>query len=392
MRSLQQSFAVTYAYPVHFTTHAFAPENPVLLDTLKQNAHCSDVLCVLDAGVVDADPELPERIQAYANTHRSHMHLVCPPLVLPGGEAGKNTEDAYKTVQAAIHEHGICRQSFVLAVGGGAFLDLVGYAAATAHRGVRLIRMPTTVLSQDDSGVGVKNSVNAFGKKNFVGTFAPPFAVINDFAFLALLSQRDWIGGIAEAVKVALLKDPAFFEFLERHATDLVARRGNAMQHVVHRSAELHLLHIGLGGDPFETTSSRPLDFGHWSAHKLEQMSQFALRHGEAVAIGIALDTTYSYRMGWLRERDWERVLQLLSHLGFSLALPRLFAALEGNGFDVLFHGLTEFREHLGGELTITVLHGIGQPLEVHEIDASIMKRSLEMMEELASSLLTSVA
>jgi 3-dehydroquinate synthase len=382
MRSLHQQFTVPYSYPVHFTSDVFAMDNAVLVETLgDKRSRQHDMLCVVDEGLLQADPGLGDRIRAYADHHRAAIRLVRPPLVLAGGEAGKNADRLYEVVQTAIHEFGICRQSFVLAVGGGAFLDLVGFAAATAHRGVRLIRMPTTVLAQDDSGIGVKNSVNAFGKKNFVGTFAPPFAVINDFFFLRSLSQRDWMGGTAEAVKVALLKDGAFFDFLERHAPDLVARNEDAMRHLVHRSAELHLLHIGTGGDPFEATSSRPLDFGHWSAHKLEQLTGFRLRHGEAVAIGIALDSTYSCCMGWLGEPEWRRILSLLTELGFPLALPP-----EASRSDSLLGGLGEFREHLGGELTLTMLRGIGQPFEVHAIDTPTMRNALEMMEEAASA------
>ncbi len=381
MNSLHQRFAVAYEYPVHFTHDVFDPGNRILVDTLGPPARGPhQVLVALDAGVALANPHLLARIETFAGQHSASFQLVGPPLVLPGGEAGKNAEDACRILQTAIHEHGICRQSFVVAIGGGAFLDLAGYAAATAHRGVRLIRLPTTVLSQDDSGVGVKNSINAFGKKNFIGTFAPPFAVINDLSFLDTLPQREWIAGLAEAIKVALLKDPVFFSYLEQHADSLVARSASAMRHVVHRSAELHLLHIGTGGDPFETTSSRPLDFGHWSAHKLEPLSNFTLSHGEAVAIGIALDTTYSWHMGWLGEDVWQRVLSLLLRLGFSLTSPTDRA---GTPFtlDVLLHGLEEFREHLGGELTITVLRGIGQPFDVHQIDAMVMKDALKTLE-----------
>ena len=381
MQPLLQQFSISYHYPVHFTTDVFAVENPVLVEALgAARAGPHAVLCVIDAGLLEADPKLLGRVKCYARHYRDRMRFVCPPLALAGGEAGKNADRLYERVQTAIHEHGICRQSFVLAVGGGAFLDLVGFAAATAHRGVRLIRMPSTVLAQDDSGVGVKNSVNAFGKKNFVGTFAPPFAVINDFAFLATLSQRDWIGGIAEAVKVALLKDSAFFDFLERSAEALAARDMEAMQHTVHRSAELHLLHIGTGGDPFEATSSRPLDFGHWSAHKLEQLTAFSLRHGEAVAIGVALDSTYSYLLGQLDEAEWQRVLSVLERLRFQLAPPPEIS------FASVVQGLSEFREHLGGELTITLLRGIGLPFDVHEIDAPTMERAWEMLSEGAGS------
>ena len=215
-------------------------------------------------------------------------------MLLPGGEAAKNDTEAVSRVIAAIGAHGLCRHSTVLAVGGGALLDAVGYAAAVAHRGLRLVRAPTTVLAQNDAGIGVKNGINAFGKKNFIGTFQPPAAVINDSRFLATLSLRDWRAGTAEAVKVALVRDRAFFASIEEMAPALAARQALAMQSLVRQCAELHLAHITQGGDPFERGSARPLDFGHWAAHRLEAMSDYRLRHGEAVAVGIALDTLYS--------------------------------------------------------------------------------------------------
>ena len=138
----------------------------------------------------------------------------------------------------------------------------------------------------------MKNGVNAFGMKNLLGSFAPPFAVLNDADFLRTLQPRDKIAGVAEAVKVALIRDRAFFDWLEASADALRACEGAAMSRMIRRCAELHLDHIATGGDPFEMGSARPLDFGHWAAHKLEQLSRFRLCHGEAVAIGIALDVT----------------------------------------------------------------------------------------------------
>jgi 3-dehydroquinate synthase len=271
----------------------------------------------------------------------------------------------------------------VLAVGGGALLDMVGYAAATAHRGVRLVRVPTTVLSQNDSGIGVKNSVNAFGKKNFLGTFAPPFAVFNDFTFLTTLSDRDWRAGISEAIKVALLKDAAFFAFLEEHATALVERDMTAMQWLVYRCAELHLEHIATSGDPFELGSSRPLDFGHWAAHKLEQLSNYELRHGEAVGIGLALDATYAHLVGLLPKADWQRILDLILASGLPLYAHELdMSALDGNR--AILAGMEEFREHLGGRLTIMLLEGIGRGIEVHEMDPGLILASMTRLKTYA--------
>jgi 3-dehydroquinate synthase len=304
-------------------------------------------------------------------------------LLVEGSELTKNDPAMVQVVLEGIHRLGIDRHSFVLAIGGGAVLDMVGYAAATAHRGVALVRVPTTVLAQNDSGVGVKNSVNAFGKKNFLGTFAPPVAVINDADFLTTLTDRDWRSGVAEAIKVALLKDPAFFLTLEQTTPLLIARDMPTMLDLIYRCAQLHLEHIATSGDPFESGSSRPLDFGHWSAHKLEQLSHYALRHGEAVAIGIALDSTYSYLLGKLPETAWQRILKLISDLGFALFTSELQAP---DGTYPVLVGLEEFREHLGGLLTIPLLTEIGQPFEVHEIDRQLMIRSIALLADYAKT------
>jgi len=223
-------------------------------------------------------------------------------------------------------------------------------------------------LSQADSGVGVKNGLNAFGKKNFIGTFAPPFAVINDFNFLATLEPRDKRAGYVEAVKVACIRDRDFFDELERAAADLAAFAPGAMKRLIRRCAELHLDHIATSGDPFEAGSARPLDFGHWAAHKLEQISHFRISHGEAVAIGLALDVVYSRNIGLLGEKSAARILDLLERLGFKLFADELLNS-DANDQLLVLAGLEEFREHLGGELTITLLQEIGRGVEVQAMD-----------------------
>ncbi len=256
---------------------------------------------------------------------------------------------------------------------------MVGLAAATAHRGVRHIRIPTTTLSQDDSGVGVKNGINAFGKKNFIGTFAPPHAVVNDFEFLDSLPDREKRGGYSEAVKVALIRDRAFFEQLEEDSTLLKAFDPKAMERLVKRCAELHMEHISTSGDPFEFGSARPLDFGHWAAHKLEQISDYRIRHGEAVAIGVALDTVYSGLVGLLDEESVDRVLKLLTGIGMDIYASKLHYT-DSDGDQMILRGLEEFREHLGGDLTITVLEGIGRGIEVHSMN---LPKVLDAMDRL---------
>jgi 3-dehydroquinate synthase len=373
MASLQQIVRVEFRYQVHFTRSVFEPENTVLRDVISSaDEGRRKILVVIEEAVNRAFPALIEEIKEYADAHSDAIELTGRPHVIPGGEWIKQTKTYVDRIREAIHQNQICRHSFVMAIGGGALLDAVGYAAATAHRGVRLIRLPTTVLSQNDSGVGVKNSLNLFGKKNFIGTFAPPYAVINDFEFLRSLSDRDFRSGLAEAVKVALIKDAAFFEELENLAERLNQRDWSAIGNVIYRCAELHLQHIA-GSDPFELGRSRPLDFGHWAAHKLEQLTEHRLRHGEAVAIGIALDATYSHLIGMLSEASWRRILDLLLKLGFEIGLSQI-------KMEDLMVGLNEFREHLGGELTIMLLRAVGAGEEVHTVNRKLVEQSAALL------------
>ena len=374
MQSIHQEFSVEFSYDVHFTKGLFRPENELLAEAVADPAEPmpKKMVAVVDEGLLNHHEGLLDRINAYTDAHDEILDLAVSPMVVPGGEAAKNDPDLVDHIHEVIYEHRLDRHAYVLAVGGGAVLDLAGYAAGTAHRGIRLIRVPTTVLSQNDSGVGVKNGINAFGTKNFLGTFEPPDAVLNDLTFLHTLDDRDWRAGISEAIKVGLLKDADFFDYLCEHASALAppTRDLEAMTHVVHRCAELHLTHIATSGDPFEKGSSRPLDFGHWAAHKLEELTDYTLRHGEAVAIGIALDCVYSYLLGRLSADELDRILELTAALGFDLYVPELDAHLdEPNHPDCLFQGLDSFREHLGGELTIMLLDAIGSGIEVHSVD-----------------------
>jgi 3-dehydroquinate synthase len=366
----QQAFAVSFAYPVYFTRDVLSPDNLDLRDALasREPGRRHRVLAVVDAGVVAAWPSLCANLAAYARRHADCMSLAAEPIVVPGGEAAKNDPAIVAALHARFEELGMDRHSFVLLIGGGAVLDMGGYAAATAHRGLRVVRVPTTTLAQDDSGVGVKNGVNAFGKKNFLGTFAVPYAVLNDAHFLQTLDRRDRVAGMAEAVKVALIRDASFFDWIREHGAALAGGAPEVLEILVRRAAELHLAHIASGGDPFELGSARPLDFGHWAAHKLEAMTDHRLRHGEAVAIGIALDALYSAESGRCDPALARDVIAVLERIG----LPTYDAALDvvsAAGRPVVLDGLAEFREHLGGELTLTLLAGAGRGVEVHEID-----------------------
>lgn len=379
MEFLQQSFSVRFEYKTFFTSDLFELSNTGFNDFIASNstsASIKKILFVVDQDVLKAKPELADKIRNYFSVHKA-AQLIPEIVAMPGGEIIKNDESYFSKVLEIINHYNIDRHSYVAAIGGGSILDMVGYASAVAHRGVKHIRIPTTVLSQNDSGVGVKNSINYFGKKNFLGTFVPPVAVFNDDQFLLTLSDRDYRSGIAEAIKVSLIKDAAFFEWLEANADALVARDMPTMKYLIKRCAELHLNHIA-SLDPFEKGSSRPLDFGHWSAHKLEQLTNFKVLHGEAVAMGIALDTVYSSLSGRISAGEANRVVNLIKKIGFEITHPLL--EVTGDDSPILI-GLQEFREHLGGELTIMLLERIGVGVEVHEMDAALIKKAGEILK-----------
>ncbi len=370
---LEQNFSVSFHYPVCFTEGLFSLDNLLFVDSLEKGRK-PKVYFVIDSGVSDTHPNLLKEIHGYAEKFAANFTLAAEPLIVPGGEFCKNEEAIYQKIVEATHLYGIDRHSYIAVIGGGAVLDMVGFAAAISHRGIRLIRIPTTVLSQNDSAVGVKNSINAFGKKNYLGTFTPPVAVLNDFLFLKTLDDRDWRAGIAEAIKVALIKDLSFFTWLEAHAEAMANREMEPMKAQIIRCAKMHLEHIA-GSDPFEFGSSRPLDFGHWAAHKLEHLSDFRIRHGEAVAIGIALDSAYSFLQGRISREDLQRILVLMRTLGFELFVPELAG-------ENLVKGLKEFQEHLGGQLTIMLLDSLGKGVEVHEMDHELIHKSVDLLAE----------
>lgn len=383
--ALRGRFTVSYDYPVLFTDHLFAPGNDCLRQQLTAGQHGRvTVLIFADQQLLQCNPQLAGQISSWFSARSADLHLKAAPISVAAGELSK-TDEVVQQLYADMLHHGLDRHCYVLAMGGGALLDSVGYACATFHRGVRLIRIPTTVLAQNDAGIGVKNGINAFGQKNLLGAFYPANAVINDFQLLNSLGRRDQLAGLAEAVKVALIKDGTFFQWMEQQVDELARFEPAASRHAIRRCAELHLAHITGAGDPFERGNGRPLDYGHWAAHKLEKLGQHRLRHGEAVAVGMALDALYANALGLLGDADSERIINLLQRLGFDLCPPEL-GLKDAQGRSLVLLGLEEFRQHLGGRLSIPMLDRIGGCIDLHEIDDRIMEQALLRLSALGAS------
>lgn len=374
----EDSFDVNFSVPqvlrLRFTRDCFGADWEQIVPWFRSDTGSARIQIWIDRAVAVSNPQLLPNLNARLQGSSTHLELVSPIQLIDGGEQAKNDEETINHIFRSIDRDGLDRRSYIVVVGGGALLDAVGYAAAISHRGIRLIRFPTTTLAQADSGVGVKNAINAFGKKNWKGTFAVPWGVVNDQGLIAHLPDRDFRAGFSEAVKVALLKSPSAFRFLCQHASDIAHRDWTAVMPAIRSSVLMHLHHITHGGDPFEMQEARPLDFGHWSAHKLEQLTQYDLRHGEAVSIGVALDTLYSHLVLGLDRSDAMHAVQALLDLGLPIYDPHLESRQ-------IFDGLEEFRQHLGGRLTLTMLRGVGSAVSVHEVDNLAMAQAIGMLQ-----------
>ena len=206
-------FSVPQTHRLRFTKDIFGDDRDVLADVLQAtDQEPARVQFWLDQNVADATPGLVEKIRRFTDAYPDRISRVGRIQLLPGGEEIKNDVHVLERMLKVFNAANLDRRSYVIAIGGGAVLDTVGFATAIAHRGLRLVRLPTTTLGQADSGVGVKNGVNLFQKKNWMGAFAVPWAVLNDAELLTSLSNRDFIGGFSEAVKGSLLKSPDMFQ------------------------------------------------------------------------------------------------------------------------------------------------------------------------------------
>ena len=209
-RSIDIPFAVPAVHRLRFTEDVFGEDAAVLAELLEQSGdRPARVQFWADEQVLVANPQLQQRIRSFAAQYADRFTRIGNVQIVPGGEAIKNDIHMLERMLKVFNAADLDRRSYVVVLGGGAVLDAVGFAAAVAHRGIRLVRLPTTTLAQADSGVGVKNGVNLFGKKNWVGSFAVPWGVVNDAKLLETLSLRDFRCGFSEAVKVSMLKDRA---------------------------------------------------------------------------------------------------------------------------------------------------------------------------------------
>ena len=289
------------------------------------------------------------------------------------GEAEKNLQVYQQTMDfllAARHNRSTC----LIALGGGVVGDLCGFVAATFQRGVDFVQIPTTLLAQVDSSVGGKTAVNHPQGKNMIGAFHQPLAVLADTATLGTLPSREYAAGLAEVVKYGVIEDAAFFEFLEQHSDDLLAKDGAVLSQVILRCCAIKAEVVS--ADERESGRRAILNYGHTFGHGIEKLCGYGQwLHGEAVAIGMVMAARLSVAVAGLDESVVMRLTALLRRLGLPTALDqasRKVATIEAM-MDVM--GLD--KKVVDGRLRFIVASQLGQVQVRDDIDAAVVRNVL---------------
>ena len=252
------------------------------------------------------------------NVARLYPHLVSMDRTYSFEASEDNkTLDSVRDMVGWLNDCGALRDSVLMAVGGGITGDTAAFAAAVYMRGIKVIQMPTTLLSMVDSSVGGKTGVNFCGVKNNIGAFHQPCKVIIDTDFLKTISDEEFLNGFAESIKIAAIADGDFFEFLKNNKDAVIARDSEVMTKVIHRSCQLKAAIVE--ADEKESGKRKLLNFGHTIAHAIETDSHHKIHHGYAVAMGMMYETQYAYKNGIADKNVYDGIKDILSLYGYTL-------------------------------------------------------------------------
>ncbi|MCL5060291.1 MAG: 3-dehydroquinate synthase [Candidatus Thermoplasmatota archaeon] len=285
-------------------------------------------------------------------------------VVLPDGEAYKNWETLNLIFDALLTDRAE-RKTTLIALGGGVIGDMTGFAAACYQRGVPLVQIPTTLLSQVDSSVGGKTGINHPLGKNMIGAFYQPKVVLADTDTLKTLPPRELSAGLAEIIKYGLIWDAGFLDWLEANMEKLRALDAAAITHAIYRSCEIKAQVVGQ--DEREGGIRAILNLGHTFGHAIEAgMGYGTWLHGEAVAAGMAMAAETSRRMGWLTEADVARTRALIRAAGLPDVAPDL-------GVDRYLEYMGHDKKVEGGKMRFVLLKKLGEAVITGDVPAEVL-------------------
>ena len=295
--------------------------------------------------------------------------------VIADGESHKNLTVMNEIVTQLL-ENKFSRNCTLIALGGGVVGDITGFAAACYQRGVNYIQIPTTLLAQVDSSVGGKTAVNHELGKNMIGAFHQPIAVYSDSEVLDTLPDRELSAGLAEVIKYGLIRDEAFFTWLEKNMQSLIERDDECLQYAIERSCQNKAEVVA--NDEREQGQRALLNFGHTFAHAIETGLNYRdWLHGEAVGLGMLMAADLSCRSGWIKEKELARIRALLIEAGLPSTLPEQVASSYMRGL------MSVDKKAKDGKLFLVMLKGIGNAVVTSEFDENLLQLTLEQFSSM---------
>ncbi|MFV2003675.1 MAG: 3-dehydroquinate synthase [Gammaproteobacteria bacterium] len=291
-------------------------------------------------------------------------------VILPDGEKFKNLEVLNQIYDGLLRNH-FDRNTTVIALGGGVIGDMAGFAAASYQRGVHLIQIPTTLLSQVDSSVGGKTGVNHALGKNMIGAFYQPRAVIADTDTLDTLPDRELSAGIAEIIKYGLISNAEFFGWLEQNMPALLDRDKPALSYAIELSCQSKADIVA--ADEREKGKRALLNLGHTFGHAIENaMGYGEWLHGEAIGAGMCMAATMSNQMGWMSDEDTQRTINLIKQAGLPTTAPQSMTV------EKFLKLMSVDKKVLDGVLRLVLMKGIGQSLVTSDYKPEDLSHAIE--------------
>jgi 2-epi-5-epi-valiolone synthase len=351
-------------YSVHFHDGLFSHRNSLVLRAgVGQTPACQRRLIVIDSRVLDL---YGWEIEAYFRANRVHFRF----LPLDTTESEKTLENVLRVVNA-LDEFGVNRRSDpLIAIGGGVLLDVAGFAASMYRRGLPYVRVPTTLMGLIDAGIGIKTGVNFDGHKNRIGTYFPPQRAYLDTHFLKTLDERHVANGIAEIIKIAIIKDARLFDLLEECSGSLIADRfcGRPEYRDILVRSTVGMLDE-LAGNLWEHVLERVVDYGHTFSPTLEMAALPELLHGEAVAVDMAISLVIAAGRDFITARELARALGLLDAYGLPTYHPQCDEAL-------LMKGLADSTSHRDGLQRLPLSRGLGAAIFINDLSRAEVREA----------------
>ncbi|MCG8470296.1 MAG: hypothetical protein MI742_00365 [Desulfobacterales bacterium] len=363
------------SYPITFTEEIFTGDNQTIRRTLAKLGYSPPTPCavLVDSGLVARNRNLIKQILRHFQKERAYLHLPEPPFILSGGETIKNSIKMHDEIASLCEKGHLTRETMVLIIGGGAFIDAAGTSLGQALGGIPFVTIPSSTLGQCAAGIGCCRFMNQGECKNFSAIQTPPKAVCIDFGLLKSLSFEHHLSGMAEAFKAAMACDADFFEVLCRKARKIKQNKRETVERVLHKTA---LLHLAISHPP-EKGIPEPLQLGCWGGWWLESVSGFKLPHGHALSVGLTLDSWLALRAGTLPEETFERLTRALMRCGLPV-WNRFLEMKNEKGELLLMEGLKRWKTTHGEGKGVVIPQGIGavtrytKPIHKEQLEKAI--------------------